>query len=293
MLQLIYEYYIINLLCGIGRAAHGAAGKRGRLFVAFPRVLCYNNNINAVIIDFPSLFSPLTRQPKSLTNYTIRAVRECYLVTMKKLLSLVMLLALCLALCACGKGRAQPAEPGMTIETPVYIEPTPTPGYSRYDSIPITMENWATYFEISEVPLFILNPNGGVRELVQNYCITLREEFMHRMRMDGSYQVAFTVAFDVYVDTLDIDLDNRSFVHTDDLLYALRAEHECSFTARALPKSAAGGTYGDYLFDLAPQYRNAFFSGSAHYSDGVWAGFYVDLATVQIVSVSGTLELGI
>ncbi len=113
------------------------------------------------------------------------------------------------------------------------------------------------------------------------------------MRTSGAYQVEFTVGFDVYVDTLDIDLDNRSFSHTDDLLFALRAEHTCTFTAQALPKSASGGTYADYLADLAPQYRNAFFSGSAHYTDGVWAGFYVDLATVELLSAEGTLELGV
>ena len=67
----------------------------------------------------------------------------------------------------------------------------------------------------------------------------------------------------------------------------------CSFTARALPKSASGGTYADYLLNRAPMYKNAFFSGSAHYSDGAWAGFYVDLATVEVLSAEGTLELGI
>ena len=220
----------------------------------------------------------------------------CYLGTMKKLFSLVLLFSLCLALCACGKGKTGPAEPGRLTETPIPTalpEAAPQTFYSRYEQIPITADNWNTYFEISEVPLFILNPNGGVRELVQNYCVTLREEFMHRMRLDGGYAVQFTIGFDVYVDTLDIDLDNRSFRHTDDLLFALRAEHPCSFTARALPKSASGGTYADYLLNLAPMYKNAFFSGSAHYSDGAWAGFYVDLATVEVLSAEGTLELGI
>ena len=212
---------------------------------------------------------------------------------MKKRLPLVLVCSLCLLLCACGRNKAAPVEPGLTTESVVLAEPTPSPGYTRFDSIPITSENWNVYFEISEVPLFILNPNGGVRELVQNYCVTLREEFAHRMRTSGSYQVDFEIAFDVYVDTLEIDLDNRSFSHTDDLLFALRADHSCSFTAHALPRSAAGGTYADYLVNLAPQYRNAFFSGSAHYTDGVWAGFYVDLSTVEVLSASGTLELGI
>ncbi len=208
---------------------------------------------------------------------------------MKKLFLLLMAFTLCLTLCACGKQEAAPAEPGIVSPTPAAETPVV---YSRVESIPITAENWNVYFELSEVPLFILNPNGGVRELVQNYCVTLREEFAHRMRTEGSYKVDFTIGFDVYVDTLEIDLDNRAFSHTDDLLYALRAEHNCSFTARALPKSAAGGTYADYLFNLAPQYRNAFFSGSAHFTDGVWAGFYVDLATVEVLSAEGTLELG-
>ncbi len=215
---------------------------------------------------------------------------------MKKLLCLLLAVSFSLGLCACARRNAAPRETAPTIESVIPTEfltdSTPSPIYSRYESIEITPENWNVYFEISEVPLFILNPNGGVRELVQNYCITLREEFAHRLHNALGYGVDFTVGFDVYVDTLDIDLDNRSFQHTDDLLYAVRAEHECRFTYRALPKSAAGGTYADYLMNYAPAYQNAFFSGSAHYTDGVWAGFYVDLSTVQIVSVQGTLELG-
>lgn len=213
---------------------------------------------------------------------------------MKKMLSILLLLSLALSLCACA--RRQPArQTGQTEATPIpteaLVEQTPIV-YASFDSIEITLENWNSYFEISEVPLFILNPNGGIRELVQNYCVTLREEFAHRLRAEGSYTVDFEIAFDVYVDTLDIDLDNRSFRHTDDLFFALRADHTCTFTARALPKSAAGGTYADYLLNLAPIYRNAFFSGSAHYTDGVWAGFYVGLSTVGVLSAHGTLELG-
>ncbi len=215
---------------------------------------------------------------------------------MKKLLSILLLVTLCVSLAACGRGGKTSAEAGRTSEYPLPTELPPQvtqepPSYQHFESIPITQENWSTYFEICEVPLFILNPNGGIREMVQNYCVSLRDDIAHRMRSIGAYEVDFTIAFDVYVDTLDIDLDAHTFAHTSDLLYALRAEHSCAFTARALPKSAAGGTYADYLVNLAPAYRNAFFSGSAHYTDGVWAGFYVDLNTVEVVSVEGTLEL--
>ena len=220
----------------------------------------------------------------------------CYRGTMKKIVSLLLFASLCLSLCACGRKETLPAGTGQTSEYPLPTETISdavqeTPVYTHYDSIEITRDNWNTYFEICEIPLFILNPNGGIREMVQNYCVALREEFAHRMRTIGAYQVDFTIGFDVYVETLDIDLDAHSYAHTSDMLYALRAEHNCAFTARALPKSAAGGTYADYLTNLAPAYRNAFFSGSAHYTDGVWAGFYVDLNTVEVVSVQGTLEL--
>ena len=220
----------------------------------------------------------------------------CYRKAMKRMLFLLLFVSLCLALCACGRKETAPAGTGTTSEYPLPTESVSqgareTPVYGHYDSIEITPENWSTYFEICEIPLFILNPNGGIREMVQNYCVALREEFAHRMRTIGAYEVDFTIGFDVYVDTLAIDLDAHTFAHTSDMLYALRAEHTCAFTARALPKNAAGGTYADYLVNLAPAYRNAFFSGSAHYTDGVWAGFYVDLSTVEVVSVQGTLEL--
>lgn len=215
---------------------------------------------------------------------------------MKRLFCILLILALSLTLCACGRRDARAEAPGATneyapAETAALPEPSAPPLNSASTSIEITPDNWATYFEICEVPLYMLNPNGGVLEVEQNYCVVLREELAHRLQPYGSYRVDFEIGFDVYVNTLDFDLNNYVFLHTDDLLYALRAVHTCSFTSTALPKSAYGSSFNTYLQNQQATYRNAFFTGSANYTDGVWAGFYVDLNTVEIVSVQGTLEL--
>lgn len=213
---------------------------------------------------------------------------------MKRIICVLLIAVLCLALCGCGRRKTAPSDAGATTEyVPAAETPAaPTPLYSSTTEIPITLENWSTYFEICEIPLYVTNPNGGVLEVKQNYCVALREEVAHRLQPNGASHVEFEIGFDVYVNTLDQDVENNLFLHTDDLLYALRADHTCVFTSSALPKSAYGASYNTFLQSLAPTYQNAFFTGSAQYTDGVWAGFYVDLSTVEVISVQGTLELG-
>ncbi len=214
---------------------------------------------------------------------------------MKKQIAVILLLLLSLCFCACGK-KSQPIDTGDTNEYQVDILPvTPEPTvqtFTHFESIPIDAENWSTYFEIREIPLYMLNPNGGILEAEQNYCVALREAYLPMLRSSDSYQVDFTVAFDVYVNTLDIDLSSYRFQHTDDRLFALRAEHSCVFNQRALHSSDANASYDRFLNEGVPYYQNAFFTGSATYTDGVWAGFYVDPSTLQVLSASGTLELG-
>ncbi len=218
----------------------------------------------------------------------------CYGIAMKRLLTLLLVLALSLTLCACGRKRTEPAPADATSEYSGPEAPVPTPlspPVFRAESIEITPENWDIYFTVAEVPLYMLNPNGGVREVEQNYCVLLRDEFSHRFRDYGDYRVEFEIAFDVYINALDYDKESSLFLHSDDLLYALRATHSCAFTSRALMPGAYGNSYNSYLSGVTPMYENAFFTGSANYTDGVWAGFAVDLNTVELVSVHGTLEL--
>lgn len=213
---------------------------------------------------------------------------------MKRMMCVLLALALCLTLCGCGRRKAAPADPGPTVQENTELSaPEPTlPPFTTTTQVEITLDNWASYFEICEIPLYMLNPNGGVLEVEQNYCVCLRDEFAHRLQPLGASRVDFEIGFDVYVNTLDYDAENNLFLHTNDLLYAVWADHSCVFTSSALPKTAYGSNYGAFLKNYAPSYQNAFFTGSAHYTDGVWAGFYVDLNTIQVLSASGTLELG-
>ena len=212
---------------------------------------------------------------------------------MKRLYCLLLLLCLVPALCACGRDKNAPIDPGLKVDNTIPTQVTPTPLLTRSVSVPITMDNWGDYFQIREIPLYLYNPNGGVLELKQFYCVVLRDEYAHRMLTHGDFRVDFEIGFDVYVNQLDYDKENNVFLHTDDLFYAVRADHTCAFTAMALPASASGSSYGSYAQSLSTgSFDNAFFTGTAHYTDGVWAGFYVDPASIEVLAASGTLDLG-
>ena len=67
---------------------------------------------------------------------------------MKKTIALLMVLALCLSLCACGGGNNVPE----TIETPTTTEP-------QYEIVEITMDNWQEYFEFVFIEDLIYKKN--------------------------------------------------------------------------------------------------------------------------------------
>ena len=203
---------------------------------------------------------------------------------MKRILSLLLSLALCLSLCACGKKQEEPiAAAPEAIETV-----TPVRMQRSYRSYEITADNWNQYFEIAEIPLYILTSTGIISQVCQNYCVVLKDEYLPYLNTEGSFSVRFDVAFDIYVETLEIDTEHYTYRHTDDKLYADHATKTAVFDRGALPKSAFGTDYNARV-----GYANAFFNGwaSVQPESKVWAGYYIDPASVQIVSASGTIEL--
>ena len=74
------------------------------------------------------------------------------------------------------------------------------------------------------------------------------------------------------------------------MIYAGNATKSAIFDRSALPKSAYGTDYNARV-----GYSNAFFSGWAvvQPESKVWAGFYINLASVQMLDVSGTIELAL
>ena len=154
---------------------------------------------------------------------------------MKRVISLLLIFALCLPLCACGKKAeesAAPTEAQQPIET---VTPVQMRTYRSYE---INSDNWNMYFEIAEIPLYILTSTEIISQVCQNYCVVLKDDYLPYLNPEGNYSVRFDVAFDIYVETLDIDTVHYTYRHMGDTLYADKAAKTCLFDRGALPKRA-------------------------------------------------------
>ena len=121
--------------------------------------------------------------------------------------------------------------------------------------------------------------------------MALREEYLPYLKPAGNYRVDFLIRFDLYIDTLDVDIEQRIYRHSDDLFYAVQADKRAVFDRNALSGAAYGGLSADYT-----GYANAFFTGYAmllpDYPDQkIWTGFYIDLSRAQAIEASGYIEL--
>ena len=193
---------------------------------------------------------------------------------MKRLICLLLALASLLCLCACGK-KSDPEEPA---ETP------------PEDAL-IQVDIFTPAEEASSTPA----PTPGViAQICQTYCVVLRDEYADLAISSGDYRVEFSLTFDVYYNTLDVDTKEYRYGHTNDFGYADAPMKEATatktavFDRNALPTSAYGTDFSRYR-----GYSNAFFSGWANINmeSKVWSGFYIDLSQVKVESASGTLQL--
>ncbi len=198
---------------------------------------------------------------------------------MRRILALLLLCSLCFTLCACGKKQEEPVE---TV-TPVQMQ-------RSYRSYEITPDNWQQYFEIVEIPLYILTSTEIISQVCQNYCVVLKDEYLPYLNPEGMYSVRFELNFDIYVETLEIDTVHYTYRHMGDRLYATNATKTAVFDRAALPRSAYGTDYNARV-----GYANAFFNGWAQMQpeSKVWAGFYLDPSAVQVLSAAGTIELAV
>ncbi len=109
---------------------------------------------------------------------------------MKKAVSLILALVLCLGLCACGSGNDTsetteatdaPTEPSSTestpATTPITETSTPTETEPQYTTVEITMENWEHYFEYNVNVSPRMNAFGEVETLCPVMCFRLKDEW--------------------------------------------------------------------------------------------------------------------
>ena len=89
---------------------------------------------------------------------------------MKKAISLLLVLVLCLSLCACG-GNDTPKTEAPT-ETTAHIETEP-----QYTTIEITLDNWMEYFEFRRVVVDRRNDFNELTEFYPNMNMCLKTEW--------------------------------------------------------------------------------------------------------------------
>ena len=102
---------------------------------------------------------------------------------MKKAISLLLALVMCLSLCACG-------------ETETTVE--------------ITMENWDSFFEFKEIELWQENSFGEVDNLEIMPVICVREEYADRIILEKmQVAVEYSTMHPSYY--IEIDFDNKTY----------------------------------------------------------------------------------
>jgi hypothetical protein len=230
---------------------------------------------------------------------------------MKRYLYVLLILALCLGLCACGSAGEDPELPetedgapqilimpeiwpGSSQEGETPATPPPTPDTRPWHRVDITADNWSMYFQLREIPLYSISSSGVIAQVYQTYCVVLRDEYQDLVIGGGDYRVDFSFTFDVYYNTLDIDTTDYKYRHTDDFGYPgaplkeATATKPAVFDCHALRPGAYGTDYSQHS-----GYSNAFFAGWANINmeSKVWSGFYIDLDQVRLESVSGWLQI--
>ena len=218
----------------------------------------------------------------------------------------ILLAALCLTLCACGKKKAAEESPIIApVQTaaPVQTQDAPAqplaPSFPRssYRTVEISLDNWQQYFTIREIPMYIARTEGGdepervIAAIYQNYCVVLRDEYQPYVDPEGDWSVSFALHFDLYIDNqLDVDTRAYTYAHSSDLFYAKETEKTAVFDRFALAYTAYGAEYGQY-----EGYHNAFFSGWANLDveNKVWEGFYLDPSQVTVTQAEGSISLAL
>lgn len=115
---------------------------------------------------------------------------------MKKAKLLVMVLAVCLTLCACG-GEEKPVE---TTQPPVQTE-----------AIEINLDNWEQFFTLSYVENWQKNDFGEYDDLKIDAVLTLKPEYLGRIAREEAAQLTLEFRCDGAVKGAEIDFTARTY----------------------------------------------------------------------------------
>lgn len=126
---------------------------------------------------------------------------------------------------------------------------------ARYETVEITPENWDTYFEIREVPLYIDDAFGEVREIYLAYCVVLREEYVSKLCVEEDMSIIFEFEYDYRPVDLQVDKVAHTYAYTEIMGNLNTETRTATYNVNALTSEA---TFADYDSANEVSRENAF-----------------------------------
>ena len=122
---------------------------------------------------------------------------------MKKTISLLLALVLCLSLCACGGGN----EPETT--APIETEP-------QYETVEIAMDNWMEYFEFVFIEDWKINGFGESDGYACEYRLKLRDEYASKINL-GSIAITAEITYKDVLSQATFDFEKMEYTIDSDM----------------------------------------------------------------------------
>ena len=118
---------------------------------------------------------------------------------MKKIIALIVVVAMCLSLVACGGGT----------DTSQETENNTTDNID-YEPIEITLDNWQDYFEVVEVPVWEENAFREIDSFNLRYEFRLKEEYYPRLNAEAS-NIVMEISYSYGAKPCKVDFENFTY----------------------------------------------------------------------------------
>lgn len=216
---------------------------------------------------------------------------------MKKALSVLLALILCLPLCACGNqdkykkydaliGYIEAGDSGNAINEVLALigqngaEGTETPEVAT-TTVEITLDNWQEYFEIRVCESKHYNAFGELEETRRGDAICLKERYLSSLTTGGA-EVAFKVT--ATIEHWEYDEENNIFVENGTVCESLNYEEERVLSTMDLRSQSNTDTY---VSDGNGQVVAVVYYGHIVCVDKSYRPVFTG---INVINVTGTLE---
>ena len=167
---------------------------------------------------------------------------------MKKTISILLALVLCLSLCACNSGKEAPvSEPEKheattvpmeteleIIETEAIVETEP-----QFVTVELTLDNWQEYYELVETPNFQKNAFGEVEGFGVSVELRMKEEYQQLLVSIENGAIEYQRQYAVVGCQVDMEAETYQLLD----VYTIREDIFTGMDNLSRSHSVGGGTY--------------------------------------------------